>query len=534
MSSMLKKLSIKKFTQPKWCVFFISLVLLIFSMLLVYHFRPFNSDDVSLQDMFQTWRPFKHMVLYISPDTWIVNVPFYIVISHFIAAGRRQLLLECGLFSVANFFLFYWSSLYFIKKFSIRLNNINLLPFIWLASFGYTFVLWFLNPNLRNFEIGLTFLMWALVSKVYFGEIANKRSPVNYIVGIIVSFFVGLLIYNDPYFFYFSVFPLVVFLVYLFIFDEESRIKLRYIFLLTVFSGIFYEILNKTAIKAGIHIVHSPTIFVTWNELFSQTLLALHGLVLIYGADFTGKNVFNIFTISALTNFIVLLFILCIAIRNLIFRKIDFKNRSERLILWKSFFAYELFFILIVYVMNGQDTVLPTYRYLIIFPFVATILLVDYIGSTKTGTRNILAILLVLATILNLATNINNTKLNQLNTPNKRNYQTYDMISALESHGLTKGYGQYWDSNITSYFSKKHLVVLPVMCNASGKTVPFLWMINRAEYSYPAQRTFIIVDNAPAACNLTNTLLQFGQPVSSFEEDGDMVLVYNYDINSKM
>ncbi len=524
-----------------WTVFVTSLILILLSLVLAYHIRPYNSDDVSWQNALLTWHPFKHQTLYLTPDTWVANVPFYMLFSHILAPGRRVLLAEGGFFAVLNFTIYFWSGLYFIKKQHRKIDLLYLLPFLWLASFGFALANLFLNTNLRSFEIGLSILLFVAIAKIYHEEFDPMRSWLTRLATLLGCFLVGLLIYNDPYFLYLIVIPAILLLIYLYYKNRSARRSILIMAACFVISGVAYEIIHKIGTTAGIVIIPQPAIFVAYGQLFSQVATAIQSVLIIFGADITGRVVLNFVTIVYLLNLFLLAIVSFQVVKNLRLRFTDKSLEKNDSQLWMSFLAFVIVFALAVYTFSNQAINIETYRYLIIVPFVAVILLSMGIGQWSKTLRSIISIVLVISIIGNISVSVATAKGHDLiliSNTDKGNYQNFDLIRALEAKGLSKGYAQYWDANINAYLSKGKLVILPIVCTPSNTSEPYDWFINASLLKKPSARTFLITDigNVPSSpmCSSESLSLQFGTSTSSFMIDSYKVYVYNYDIASKM
>ena len=261
-------------------------------------------------------------------------------------------------------------------------------------------------------------------------------------------------------------------------------------------------------------------------------------MLVIFGADFTGRSVINIVTFGYLFNFILLVIVISVVIKNIRLGKLDINKNFTPEQLWKSFFVFVIVFMVIVYSFSSQAYTLLTYRYLVLLPFLSLFLIIDWINALTKTKQLLLSFLIVLSILFNIGTTLKAAKSSQPVVDNRANSQNFDLINSLQSRGLRKGYSQYWDANITSYFTNNKLSVLPVLCSPENITKPFLWMINAGLYSYPANKTYVILNSntsqSPPMCNLTSINNQFGKPKSFYVIDDYTVLVYNYDIQNKM
>jgi hypothetical protein len=513
----------------------ISIFFIVVTVVLTYHIRPFNSDDVSWQTALLSWRPFTGHVLYWSPDTWIIKLPFFIFLGHFFEPGRRLLLLESLTFAVINFILFYVATLYFLKKMKVKINKLTLLPVIWLSSFGFLFVRLFLNTNLRNIEIGLSFILFMVVAKIYYGEIRPFKTTLSSFITTVACFIVGTLIYNDPFFLYFTLAPIVFLCAFLLINKVEERKKLLSIIGMVLLSFVFFEIVAKICYRAGIHPLGQNIQFAQFSQVFPQVATTIQATMTIFGSDFTGRSVINLITVGFVLNFVLVAFVIRFLFKD--FWKTSLNNDNPNL--WKKFFSFLSLFILAVYTFSSLDVNLGTYRYLILLPFIFVILLITNVNGLPKSNRMLINFVLCACIIFNLSITLSAMKDPGIfGNANVRNVDNFVLIDSLEKHGLTKGYGQYWDANINSYLSKGSLTILPAVC-INNTEQRFDWMINSALFSkHENNKTFFIYDrdfaNSTPECSISEIEKQLGKPMQSYNISNETVFIYNYDISSKI
>lgn len=532
------RLSNKRWLIPG--VFLVSLLFLLANLFFAYHIRPFNSDDVTWQNALLTWRPFRGQVFYLSPDTWIIKYPFFAIFSHLFSPGRKVLGVEAAILAVINISLFFWAAIYFIRKLGGRINLVVLLPLVWLCSFGINLSQLWLNTNLRNIEIGLSSVLLMLVAKVYDGELKPFKSTLSICSSLVVCVLAGLMIYNDPFFLYFTVVPLVALFVFLFFKNAIDKRLLWLFFGGTFISLLSWKVFAHIGYGAHIYLANQPPQFISYQNLYTQIGTAIQALLKIFSADFTGLLATSHAAIVALLNFLLLAITVGLVIKYFAStRSLEATGRSQKLpfSLWRNFFAFTMVAIFGIYILSGLVGDLGTYRYLILLPFFAVILLPVWISRLGRRNQLIVGAILALSILANMVTNFDSARnVSLAMAPNKANAQNAELIKSLEKHNLHLGFGQYWDGNINSYLSNNKVQILPVICDA-GQTVQFNWLVNGNLYNNSTpQKTFIVMDANPpvwpALCNTQAMSQQFGPPAYSFQVNSAYtVLVYNYNIS---
>lgn len=100
----------------------------------------------------------------------------------------------------------------------------------------------------------------------------------------------------------------------------------------------------------------------------------------------------------------------------------------------------------------------------------------------------------------------------------------------LLSHGLTNGYGSYWDSAVTTLRSEGRVQVSPVLTN--GRPIhPYYWFVDQNWYHAPAHFLIFDTDSKPSDVSLQTATQTFGPPDSSVQIGPETILVWTKDIS---
>lgn len=519
---------------PQGKVFVVGLVLVLANLAVTHRIRPYNSDDVSWQTTLLHWRPFEGSTVYFGSDPFILKVPIYLLLSMVFSPGRQLLFLTSALFAVINFTLFYFSALYLLRKFRVRINYLTLMPFVWLASLGYYFAQLFLNPNVRNAELGVMFAFYALVLKVYLKEWDLTGTPWRRAAGILIAVAVGLFIYNDLYFLYFGVAPMVLFLAYLWLRRPEARRQTVVIGLGLVISFLGAKAASMLTDAAGIHtIVSADTAFIGFEKLLPNMFDTLRSLQIVFQADFWGRAVLKLTTFSLLCNAAILgstIYIFHSSLR----RKLAGNRNILSGHLLVNYLGLLFFAALAIYLFSTVSVNTETYRYLVILPMIAAIGLAYTISALPQSQAAVLTLLLFTASMLNLVFfALERKALSARVAPNRANSENFLVINEIKKRGLTKGYAEFWDANINTYLSKGEITFLPTVC-AGIEPVNFRWLVAEKEIVKPAERTFYLADpqyyDVQGSCKPDNVAARFGEPAERFKVNNKLVYVYNRDI----
>ncbi|HSX04852.1 MAG TPA: hypothetical protein VLF69_00040 [Candidatus Saccharimonadales bacterium] len=526
--------------QPAVVMFAIAIGLLLVSIICTHLHRSYNSDDVSWQVVLFHWRPFSGQTVSLgSSDNFVDKIPFFFLLEHVFSPGRKLLLLESSILAVGGFTGFYISALYFLRKAGVKLQYVTLLPFVWIASFGFAFAQLYLCPIWRGFETGLSFVTIMLTAMVYYREV-QLRSWLSRTVFVVITAITGLLIYSDPYYLYFTIGFIGLFWAALRLLRKVSNRQLAIVYGGIVLALLFSKLTAWLSMQAGIRIVAVyPAQFVDFETLGHNIIIALHGLLISFGADFFGKPFSpHLGVIVGILNFSLLATLLCTMYRAL--RGGQLKLSTSATNLWMAFFSGLAVFVFTVYTVSTL-TDISTYRYFFLLVFSGMIVLALLLGKLGPGpVRLFLSALLILATLGNVAASLHGStgyiEPGDLGG-NVRNQQNYQFISALKSRGLKKGYANYWQADINTYLSNDAISFLPSLCSPEGKVTTFHWLIDNARFSQPTSRSFFLYDPDipnPATCTISQVKDQFGKPAQVLSIADKTVLIYNYDIASKL
>jgi len=290
-------------------------------------------------------------------------------------------------------------------------------------------------------------------------------------------------------------------------------------------------------IKAGIQLsTNYPVQFINFDSLSSNILQSLHSILIIFGADFFGRPVLDIITFSALANVSLIAFIVYRA------KGLSFPVRSSVSDLklphfWNVFFALLSLLVAGLYILSTVSDGVNTYRYFIMFVLAMVLLFALIVGSIKNGKR-LLVGFLAFAICLNIMASVHDKYVFSLpaSSQNGSNRANFDIINRLKSHGLVKGYANYWQGAINTYLSKNTINVLPIYCR-DGAVREFHWLIQDSHFEQHTTNSFYIFDPSlppNANCTPDDTLRAFGPPNVTEQVDGRTIFIYDYDIANRI
>lgn len=530
----------KRINNPAFVVLLVSLILIVTNIYLAYQTRPFSSDDVSWQNILTTWTPFNgHRADMGVKDNFIVNMPLLALFGVLFHPGRTLLFVEAAVFAVLNFLLFYYAALYFLGKCKIQISFVTLMPILWLASFGYNFALLYMNTNWRDFEVGLSFIYFMLAVKLYYSEVDPFKSWKSKLVTVFVAASAGVLMYSDPYFLYLTALPIALLFLALLVLRKVGKDKTLLVVGSLVFGVAVVRVMKSLMAHIGLFTPHgSAILLISFSNIVKETANSLSELSTIFGANISGDRLISLPVIAALLN-LILIFAVALWVIALLFTRLKETETGRSklpspLVLISIFFGGLFALVFVANIVSTQDD----YRYFVLSIFLIGVLTSLCIGTLKRrGT--FFFVLIWLATCINIATAVfAYTPLQASDAANDvANSANFQLIDAMKRQGLTKGYANYWDGNVNTYLSNGSISFLPVTCADSTVTQPLYLLVDTAQFSRPASRSFYIVDTSltqPPTCPELQVVAQFGAPQRVLYVSGKKVLVYNYDIGVRM
>lgn len=525
--------------SPVFIVFIACLGLMAFNLFCTYRLRPFNSDDVFWQTILLQWHPFNGSTATLGNSSiYVDKIPFYQFFNHFFEPSRKVLFIEAAINALLGFAGFYLACMYFLKKMGAKLSYSTLLPFVWLAGFGYPFMQLYLNSNWRGFQLGISFITFALVAAIWYGDITLKRWWSKGIA-LLISAYIGLQIYSDPYFVYFTIGPLVIVSLLLLALRKITLQHFASVGLPILASAIFSKVFAAIFYAAGIRTTTEyPMEFIQFDNIGSSFGGSVHSILIIFSSDFFGLQLQNIATLPVLLNFLILCSILTIIVLSLKhFKQSLTRQNLSFTTVWLLFFIGIATLVFASHSIStlGQGTF--TYRYFLLLALIFGFILAFTIGTMKDGLKKRLLVgLLIIATLLNLTiTAIGHQNALRADVANNKANTLNEVIAGLLiSKGYDKGYANYWDASISTYLSKGYVSFLPSVCN-DHKAQKWHWLINDNAFDKPTTKSFYFLNpDVPAACQPRDVVKQFGKAQETIPIGNKTMYLYSYDISSRL
>lgn len=505
----------------KWRIVFIALALAIIlvNILSYYHSYPFNSDGVELQNNLSSWQQGAHQQSILVDNNYLLRVPFYWLLEKLNLAPRHALVVTFTAFMFAAYFSFYYGAQALNKRFGWFRERYLALGFLFLISlfkiYEYT-----INANVRNFELGAVFILLLPL-------VAISRTKLSLIKQALIVLATSLFLFDDPYFLYIVYLPLLLLLILSTTVAKKRAVYLRAMSIIVI-SEIFAKMWKYIIAKLGIVFTPLSLKHLHKAELIANTKGTLIALFLLGGGQYYDAK-YQLLPAAFYLNAVV---IAAIMLFSAVYMLANFKKLVTEP--WKLFVMAIPWIVCAAYGYqpNAQMTF---YRYMVFAAFGFPIIIAFMTSRLRYGLQYAVIALVILATLFNVQ-HSSSIAFASSSNPNIINQQIVTQVKKL---GLKKGYADYWDANINTYFASEKVHFLPVVCDPGHHLQPMYWLVDNGEYKrVQTAKSFYLFDAAGSyvnGCDIFQVTQQFGPPSQVLDITPQFeIAIYNYDIYTNM
>ncbi|HEV8295963.1 MAG TPA: hypothetical protein VGQ20_01655, partial [Acidimicrobiales bacterium] len=144
----------------------VSTALLILNLWVAHRRHAYTSDDVGLQTILHTWRPWNSSVAHVGEDTFVLKIPLYALAAVGFSPTRTTIFLTSVVMNLAGLALLGLAARFFLRRMPPSRHGFAHpigISALWFVAIGGLVDL-LLRPNIRNVELGLG--LFALTSVV--------------------------------------------------------------------------------------------------------------------------------------------------------------------------------------------------------------------------------------------------------------------------------------------------------------------------------------------------------------------------------
>lgn len=499
------------------------------AMLLRHGRHPLDSDSVAQQSMLNTWSRLGHGETYVPEDTWILKFPVYAVVEAFPLPSATRVLVETTILNGTGYALVAWACWLIAGGcgFERRWTDV-VLPLTWLTTLsgalgGYLSIM----PNHRNIELGMAFALLALLGRYLSTsrpDTKDGRPRVwRFAGGLAAWLTMALLWLDDPYFVYLLAVPAVLGCVAWF---AVRRCGTRCLVAAgLIISSVLALPLGRGALAlVGVHTSnHSNGVSLEPAAVWRRIGLLPESLAHQFGWTEAGTGAGTAHGAA-----VVVLLAGMVAGGYLALRA--WRLRSLPLFLISSHWLLVVGAVII----NRAVVDYHAGRYLmpgLLDLAVGLGLAAASLRRRRPRIARAVTVLLAFATSANLVFAVVSPRPAPVATG-----QRHTILAAIDRSGASKGFGNFWSTNVYVHASRGRLAISDVTCEG-GRLQLRHWLTDTARAQAPARRSFLIWEAGYfSACPLSALDRQLGVPrertpiPSPTTSQPAYLLVYDHDI----
>jgi hypothetical protein len=479
-----------------------------------------TSDSTAQQSLLRTWLDHGHLDAYLPPDTWVLKLPFYLLVETLPVSPHGKLLADALILNLLTFVVLGWAVWRLAAIVRPRWPEVTA-PLVWLAALGGGIGSNRMLLNYRNIELGLSFACLALAA----GYLSAGRRPVWPMVPFAVALSVFWL--DDPYFALLVGVPFVLACVLWYAFRSRSASYLL-VAACVVVSLALVPAWHAVFARLGFHVAStgegvSLNPVAWWHDL---SYLG-SGIAVQIGVDHGSGFLFQATRVFLLT-----------ALAAAVVASVGVAWhgwRNRRFVICFAGVHWPL--VVAAYLASSTASQHGSSRYLILAVYDLAVCLALALPLVRRR-RPWAASGLVAVLLIGAALNVTATARSAGGPRPALTVARTQQLQAVLSTGLNKGYGQFWSGNVLIYLSGGKVTVNALRCT-DGKLVYDSWLTDTARYQrVRASSTFLIWEPSVPyfhGCSRASVDALLGPPSSELPAGaGSTVLVYPYDIGPRL
>lgn len=476
-----------------------------------------NSDDVAQQVLVSSYN-FGGGVIHLPPNNYILKLPVYFLIDLLNLGPRTEWATLGILLNLAGLLFFLHAVRYFSKEFG-ELKAPNLLPVFWMCTLTYTFASYLMNPNSRNLELGLGLWGLTVLHRLQKSPV-SLNSAYKYAA---FSFVAGLFFYNDPYFVYLLGFPMLAVFGHKWVTansDESHRHDL--VFTLVFLALVLKSFWNNLFYILGIYPAHEAPALVALSGLGYNFAVLAEQLLVISNANIFGQALSGTSSAVVIANFLIL--VSAVSLCGFWLMKFSVNRPWERVMVLLPLAC------LVVFAISPKIIDASSGRYLVFFPYAIAGFLSVVIPKLSHRAKVVAVILLVFASIGNLRSI--GLMLNRADLAEAADSRNMSLVRLVERNGYTKGYVNFWEGPMNTYFSDSKIAFVQAGCHPKLGLSVFNWLSDSSVSSRLAMKTFYLHDEEKSLCKLEDLYKFTGIPEKTIKipNENKILLFFNRDI----
>ncbi len=508
------------------------LLALVSRLLTVFGRYAVDSDSVAQQSLLWTWREQGHNVTYLPSNTWLLKWPLYAAVESLSLSPEVRLWLEAGIANAVGYGLVAsacWS-LADRPGFERRWTDVAL-PSVWVVTLGGALGYYMaIMPNFRNIEIGLAYWSVAFCSKYLGSATTSPETPRrDWRKGLglpaLASLVLSVFWLDDPYFGLVLGLPLAGICATWWCFHRRAH-KLLTVSGVIAASFALTLLWHRLLKLLGVVIVPQASVL-SINPAQVQDRLGLLWPAVASQIGLRPQHLTPAPTLGVAV-------LLAGALSSVMLAHWAYRRGALALLL----LAMSWVIIALATAVKGGVADVSAGRYLM--PAIVALATLLGLGAARLRAhRRSLSRIATGVLVAAIAANV--VQFTSVPPARHAAYQEHArLVDAITATGVTKGYADYWASNIHVHATRGRLAITPVSC-ADGRLRLWEFLTDSSRDRLAAPRTFLVWDDrAFDGCTLEQVVTQFGDPVDRIPVAAPsggptgLLLVFDRDISSRM
>jgi hypothetical protein len=505
-----------------WLVAVVPTGVVILLILLTHPRRLYTSDATAQQSIVRTWYDVGHSLTFVPRDTWALKVPLYLVLETFSLPPTDKLLIAILVLNIVTFLMLGWAVWKLVVGTTAGARWYEaMVPLVWLAAVGGGISSNRMMPNYRNIELGLCFLMLALIAG-YLGELGGRETGARFgvtprlvLLGLVSAVGIGMLGFDDPYIALLVAGPLILAAVGWYLLRERDP-RFLVVAAVLVVSFVVTTVLRTLAGMAGVRFDDTvPSLAYGPADLRLHLSLLLPSINLQLGTDRWDRDPPDLLAQAlVLVVAVVMLLVAAVLAR--------YGWRRKKFVI--TFIALHWPLVVAGFMVSWHTQDRSAGRYLVLAIFdltVATAVLLPELRIRRRALATGLIGLLTVGAVVSLGTGVA-TAIDVNSRPYASVVHQQAIVKAvnqaIDEHGAVKGYAPFWSANVTSYMVGRKTTAVEIICR-NGRLASRQWLSDTARLERPAKAVFLVWDPSvlgPDGCTEAARDAQLGPPVATY------------------
>lgn len=500
----------------------------------------YNTDDVAQQTLLQNININDGEVVKATASGYAIKFPFYMLMNWLLPNTDFTILITNAFLLLSGVLITFGVFVFLRTAGNIQFRHMVLLPLFLAVVMLHGAAGAAHNPNYRNIEIGLSFLISAasllfLYRKETFLVVRKLNKFALAVLVIAIAIALGFFWFSDPMFLYYTGIPIGIAAVAQFVYfhrNEQERI-LGLVALLTL--GLSYAFYKLWVIVFAEIFEWSvrPTLggLISIGDLPHTLWLSLNAFLALTSGGL------DVFKVESLPNMLIAVLGTVIVVGGLVvsaclfINELRMKKKASNILI--LFFSAIPFVMIGIFIVSGTVVDNASMRYLLLVPFTVvfnTALFLNHLQSRGNALQKV-TIVISSALVLTLA---GQAVGDIVNKPTLRWNDSVDrkVLTLLKQENLQKGYAASGVAHYYNFSSDNTLNIVPTACSPKRLGIFYLLM-DDASLKEPASRSFYL--SYPEAisnkCTSDDIIYFIGEPNRTVQgPKGIQILIYNHDI----